>query len=312
MGRLKEQAQALITAYEVTERRESHQNLINSLRFDYSGKDSQLHDFARSFIATLADSYLILVVLDEELVGQRFIIKFAYDEEELTQQDTATRDLNEVVFTQEVPDPGFAASQHVEVCVPDDLEIGGLWLLWGYTGKFEFSHTEVAHSRQRIAHVSTPKIGRFATAKIVFALRPTRDGLQYFVTYSTWTVVALVIAATTALLLPDGIILEDRQTSSSSAVSLLLVAPALMFSWIARTAENLVVSRTLFPLRFLLVLLAVILLMMAGAVAVPLSLLFCRILWLVVMVATFVSILVWALFCRYRHRRPTRNAARSR
>lgn len=310
-----ELAKELVVAHERESALEAESNFLRTL--DFTSAEAPLKIFAEKIIQTLRDSYVLLVELDRLILGCRSVVKYSYDEEEIPKKSlhrksgVRHREYNEVAFETSIPDPGFAKSQHVEIWVPDDVELGSSSVAWWFgLGTPVDSEVERERYGQRIAHVSTSNIDRFCEAKAFFIVRPIKTGLNAFALIALIAFVSIAIVATIVMEMPSGSLL-GHWIIPSQAASIILVAPAILLSWLARPPENSVVYQALLPLRTLVCFIAFGFLLMALAAAVPLNPVVWKLLWWIIWILVVVCVLLWVVFCRYRRRKNNRHWRRA-
>lgn len=243
----------------------------------------------RAFAIRLARSFLLIVEIDRDLAGTRVVLKYSHDQA----APEARGGTKTARFKYEVPDFGFAASQHVEVRVPSGLAVRSVLMVeLAPDEETALATYRDAPGRERsVGHSALSPTTRFNSAVCRANVAPSRQGIY---TFTKWAVgiVGLVVAAALAVKLhvvPDlfhqQVLTAEAKIPSQSA-SILLVGPALMLSWLSRNREHDLTVMLLGPLRKILMLCSLTLLLIAVAAAIPMAPLFWHVLWVLV-------VLVW-------------------
>lgn len=239
---------------------------------------------------TFSRNFVLLVEVDEAWSGKRGVLKYSSYQDELHEAGGLPGTL--LSFEVEVPDLGFARSQHVEVIAPLGTVVPQLAMEWTNPDGSQYFAAEPQGSKRSLAHVNSSQADRFALGRIRFEVCPAAGGLQAFTDASMVFVVMVILSSIGLRIFP---LLGATFTIPSPAVSILLSGPALMLSWLARSPENRVASRCLAPLRWLNVSGAIQLLLVAGLAAVPLTVSVWHAAWLLVYALTFLTALAWVV-----------------
>jgi hypothetical protein len=235
-------------------------------------KDRDLNELERAdnqffdaMVKTFSAHFLFLAQLDGRLVGQRTIVKYALNE--LAPEDEYGGSRTSA-FTFEVPDLGFAASQHLEFKAPPGLEIGLLVLAETLDGLDGQILSDEPASRERVAHIAINPSSREAQGWGWLEVRPAEQGIFSFCTTAV-VILVIVVGFATALKLAEPSLLDPRASIPSPSASILLIGPALFLSWMIRIPEHSLATVVLAPLRHILLALAVVLVLLAGLSAIP-------------------------------------------
>jgi hypothetical protein len=233
---------------------------------------------------TLQTHFVLIGELDESHLDTRCVIKISY-EHELEFDDGWDYS---IVFRYDLPDYGFAASEHVEVLVPSDLTLRILSLSEvGAAGSSPASEDIPTTERAR-GHVTLSPTDRFAEASVVVEVAPSKRGIFPFAAISV--AICVVVAALALLERFEILDIVDRNRDiPTTAVSLLLAGPALFLSWIARSPEHELVARLLSPLRLCLLMCAAVFLGFGAVAAFPLTHAAWDVVWLLIYGGAFLS-----------------------
>lgn len=236
--------------------------------------------FINDFIHLLANSWVVLVEVPEGALGQRTILSYGYDLPMNPVPPPRILQDNDV-YSFDVSDPGFSRSLHHEVLVPPELAIFETSLEHGsVTGRVVRS-IATATTLGPISHIQNLIfIPRFAKAGVEFRIRPAPTGISAFTRWALLLAWVFILASFAIWLGPTDYYLS-RNWSGSISSSVILVAPALFMSWMARAPEPGVVARALYRLRLINILLALSMLTMAGALSVQWSPRMWTLLWLI-------------------------------
>lgn len=154
---------------------------------DYPADVSELiEEIAKGFL----DHFLLVAVLDSDLVGQRVVLKFSYD------RDLPSPSLwNRIgVIDFGMPDVGFARSQHVEFEAPAGLVVRQLKVTETFAGKSVKDPVDDTPDEPRAsAHVAFTPLRSTSGAFVRVRVAPAGAGILSF------TVVAAVALAVFAM-----------------------------------------------------------------------------------------------------------------
>lgn len=266
-------------------------------------RDDEIHEkFAalNSLVRQFADNYLLVGVLDKELLSTRTIVKYALHQ---PLPELKAAGMKQVRFKYEVPDYGFAASQHVEVELPPGLTIKALELAEFGAGsvttqvaKDPTAANDATPSKPvgRLGHVVLNPLDRSYSGIVRVDVLPASPGLFTFVRAAVVAVVAVICISLAFRMWSENMLLGGPPIPSPSA-SILLIGPALLFSWISRKHEHELVVEIASPLRRVLYLCAGVLVIMAGLAAIPVRPLAWDVAWIAayLVTAAAVGIFFW-------------------
>lgn len=250
--------------------------------------------FIKDFIQLLSRSWVVLVEVPEDVLGRRIIINYGYDlpSNEVRRPSIWSSTDNDV-YSLDVPDPGFSRSLHLQVLVPPELTIFEMSLEHGSASGEVNRAISSAARLGPIAHVQNMNfIPRFAKAAVEFRLRPARGGISAFTRWSLFFSWALIFFSLSIWIGPTEYYLNDDWKSSISS-SVILVAPAIFMSWIARAPEPGVLATALVRLRRINILLALSMLTMAGALSVAWSPVIWAVLWVLSYMLGGFALAIW-------------------
>lgn len=225
------------------------------------------HDLFSSFVRSLAQNFLFLVVLESEVKSRRILLKFAWDHEPPTVTDKGKV---RVSFSHELADFGFAASQHVEVEVPRGLAVRSLEVAEFFPNDRTSPPVRDVPSHTRsVAHVAIAPTHRFARGGFRVEVEPAKAGIFAFTHVAVLAVAASVVVAQLIRIFDAYVLLDNVQRIPSPSASIILVAPALLVSWMSRRTEHRLLILLLKPLRKALLSCSIALLTMAALAAIP-------------------------------------------
>ncbi|MDP5225866.1 MULTISPECIES: hypothetical protein [Arthrobacter] len=221
-----------------------------------------IEEIAKGFL----DHFLLVAVLDSELVGQRVVLKFSYDRDLPT--PSHWNRIGVIDFT--MPDVGLARSQHVEFEAPAGLIVKQLKVIETFAGEpVRTPLVDAPEDPRASAHVAFTPLRSTSGAFVRVRVAPAGAGILSF------TVVAVVALAAFALFVAGekfwGWKVLEPKTLPAQAVSLILVGPALFLSWMARAPEHRTLATLLLPLRLILMFCTAVLIGAGVAVAFPLE-----------------------------------------
>lgn len=261
---------------------------------DLNGEALGLYGLFIALSIQFAENFLFCAEMDGCVIGRRSIFKYSLDQESPYLDPKFTQS---ATISQDVPDFGFAASQHVEVQVPAGLKIVKLELHERESGFSEkIVGSDVPRQSRNVAHCSARPRHRYSSGRWIISLKPEPQGLYRFTVMAVVAVCSLV-ALGMVVRIWDGVLLRGAaDIIPSASASILLVGPALLLSWISRQHEHDLVSRLLAPLRIMLLSCAVVLVMLAVLAAVPVTLVVWQTAWWVAVGIAGVSLVSLLMF----------------
>jgi hypothetical protein len=262
-----------------------------------SDQDAEQVQAISDLAQTLQTHFLLIGELDEAVLESRCVVKVSYEHE---LEIPGGWDYS-IVFRYDLPDYGFAASEHVEVLVPSDLTLRVLSL--GETGGVGINpkNEDLPSTERARGHVALTPSDRFAAASVLVEVAPSQRGILPFAAISVAVCVVIVgLAFMERFEIVD--IVDGSRDIPTTAVSLLLAGPALFLSWIARAPEHEIVAKLLGPLRLCLLLCAAVFLGLGAVAAFPLTHDAWDVAWLLIYGGAFVS-LSWFVAFRLALRR---------
>ncbi|UTM45823.1 hypothetical protein [Glutamicibacter mysorens] len=253
----------------------------------------------RALVQLLMSHYILFVELDMEMVGLRFTVKYSSDVPAPKNEGTAPIEIQWAI-----PDFPFAESQHFEIEVPANLQVQRLRAIAfddaDQVTQWEDSKTE---EESRSAHVVLRAKKEDVRVDVTVHVQPSAQGLFSFARWSVLICTLLVILSV-PLRIFDHQVLGPKVVPSNS-VSILLIAPALLISWVSRGQEHSIVIALLRPLRRILLATAGLFVCIAGLAAIPLTAQAWNICWGAIYVATAVlAIYAQRYFTAYRRSAP--------
>lgn len=241
---------------------------------DRNGPLTQEDEFEQSFFLGIArqmgEQFLFLMEIDAALVGTRVLLKYSLDQDA---PRTDTDPTKRAIFSLVIPDFGFAASQHVEVELPQGVILERITLeerLLGDAVQRSLA-TDVPDRRTQrlVGHVALRPSARFASGELFVTAIPAKQGLYRFAKISILAVSLVVLAAWFVRL--DVTAFIRRVDIPSPSASILLIGPALLLSWFSRATEHSLIAKIQGPLRLGLLASATVLLGFAVLAAVPVT-----------------------------------------
>lgn len=219
-------------------------------------------------ITTFDQKYLLLTDVPLEVARQRSVFKIVQELPQYPLRAGARRLHQEIAwepmsFVFDTPDINAGGSYHFQFTAPDGLAVSDGTLLAASSDRTEVEsfgrptlRTSVLGLNATIGEVPPEKDSYAAVVKV----QPTPDGLMRASAASAvFTTILLLIAAASAQRL------EDEQFGPS--ITLLLVLPGVVSTYLARPGEHSMVSRVLRGIRVLMLTSAVIIYLAAGVLA---------------------------------------------
>lgn len=254
-------------------------------------------------INRLVTHYIFLVEIDSDNIGVRTTVKYSLDQE----MPLFMKRGYPIRFHFKLPDFGFAESQHMEVEVPNGLCLTSFDFV-----AFDERHivrqvaSEPPLPGSRIAHAVLNPLRSDLRGEVWTRAIPSREGIYKFANWAV-AITTLLVIATGAARMFDRELLRPETTIPSPAASIVLIAPALLLSWMSRRPEHPLVIRLLAPLRSIVLACASILVAMAILAAVPVSVETWNVVWILIYLATLWTAL-YALTISSRYRRKSQDA----
>ncbi|MBO1756453.1 hypothetical protein [Allobranchiibius sp. CTAmp26] len=240
-------------------------------------------------IQQFESNFLMVVELDADVVGRRSIVKIDYREPR-GQNDLAPW---KPKLVWQIPEFGTAASTHVEFSSPPLLLVSDAELIEGDAD----TGVAVARSAEPAAtvHLVARPNSRFSQASAIVTLAPRRYGAITALRVGGWSIVAVVVLGLLIRHLRSTAVLPTKPLGTSFPTVLLAVG-GLLLTWIARSPEDWSTSRILLIARRSLLSSALLTVLVAGYLAIPVggsmrSLGWCIILGLAVLNAVFGEVL---------------------
>lgn len=222
-------------------------------------------EFVIDLIKVLESSWVVLVEIPMSLRGQRTLLRYGYDLKFHTDPLDVNKDNDS--YREEIRDPGFSQSLHLEVRVPPELEVYELSLVNRSADQMHsivIGDSEVPNS---VAHIQNdPYTPRFSVTNFEFRLRPSKSGITQFTDAALATVSSVTLILLTLRLTGVAMLLESNWRTHTTA-AVILALPALLLSWIARSPEPEVVRRAFHRLRLINIYLAISVFSMAAALS---------------------------------------------
>lgn len=220
-----------------------------------------------------------MVEISARMIGIRCTVKYSF---EVPSLDITDGRPIEILWS--VSDFQFSSSQHFEVEVPKNLRIQRMrFIAFDEQDKATQVQDVIPVAESHSAHaVIRPRVSD-VKADVAVTVQPTRRGVYAFTLWS-WRLFSVLIVASIMMRIFDKQILGKVDIPSSSA-SIILIAPAILISWVSREQEHTIVSRLLSPLRKILLYIAALLVCVAGLVAVSVAPMTWHILWMLIYIA---------------------------
>lgn len=268
---------------------------------NFSERDIRRLIIVDALARRLVRHYIFLVEIDSNFVGTRTTLKYSLDQD-MPEIDTRERE-TQIRFNYKLPDFGFAESQHMELEVPSGLCIESFSFM-AFDTKMVLQQEKSIDlpAASRVAHaVLNPKRSDYDGEVWAYTV-PSREGIYRFAKWAAIITASLVVATVAARCF-DKQLLRPEAIIPSPAASIILIAPALLLSWMSRKPEHTLVTRLLAPLRRIVLSCAGILVTMAVLAAVPVAPVVWNIAWSLVYLATaWMAIYSIKIFRGYRKR----------
>lgn len=266
-------------------------------RENFSERDKRRLIILDVFASRLVGHYIFLVEIDSKYVDTRITLKYSLDQE----INPAMRFWgSQIRFHFKLPDFGFAESQHMELELPSGLCINHFFLMaFDHTRVMRQVHRITLPPARRVAHAFlNPDRSDFEGEAWAYTL-PSKEGLYRFAKWAA-TVTSMLVVATIIARCFDREVLRPEAIIPSPAASIILIAPALMLSWMSRKPEHPLVSMLLAPLRRIVLACAAVLVMMAVLAAVPVAPLTWHVTWVFIYIGTLLmAVYAWSIFRGY-------------
>ncbi|WP_188358447.1 hypothetical protein [Rothia aerolata] len=236
-----------------------------------------------NFLNNLMDQFVLFALAPASVVGQRVVMKYKISSSAGPAQQASTFPALLLPFKYQYGAGTWwsEASYHVDITVPTDLVISQVRVsLPEQPAVSEPFSTPNSHRFH--GYISSQELKESPLKILTLKLEPSFQGIRK---WSLWLSVLFALGFIFAAIVqfqPGG--LEAPMLRSS--VTLLLVTPALMLSWLARNAEHPFVGRVLAPIRTLLIFQALILYLSALNLATQLTH-FWVIGWIICYIAAF-------------------------
>lgn len=223
--------------------------------------------YLRALTESLADNFLFVVEMPEDVLGRRSLVKMNYDGA-LTGRAIPDITGRYVATVTGTGWPG-AASWHLEVHAPDGLVVEKLrYEAWDPDG-LELLDSGSSKNTGPTAHVSGDSLSSEAQSEARVELAPDSKGLvNQTLTAAVFSWVVLMIMTLNAKALGEVIAEADR---ASALAGVTLAIPAVVVAWMARGPEHDLVSRLLILPRLTAALTALGLLVAATALVLGLN-----------------------------------------
>ncbi|WP_422117874.1 hypothetical protein [Brachybacterium sp. UNK5269] len=215
--------------------------------------------------------YLMIALLPETFAGQRVVLKYALGwslqtgEFSFGRRAAASFGYGEIQANIELSHPAGAASHHLEVVFPDGLEAGRLDM-------------PVAPGSDNSPRRNSSDSGSLGTLHGAHRYPQWADQMEATITFGPsrgLRSLTLLVLTVTAAILVLGRWLPGAQQAlldaGDGAAALLLAVPALVATLLVKPGENVVVKQASSPLRFVVIMCALVLLACAGSLVGSLS-----------------------------------------
>lgn len=249
--------------------------------FKGTAADSDLRrkvDEFNALVQLFVDNYLLIAEVGREILGVRTVLKYSLDQPLSTLRAAG---LQRIRLSYEVPDFGFAGSQHVECELPPGLSIKNFTFA-------EFNTRQIATqvvqegspgAPSRMGHLVLAPGNRWNRAFVRIDVVPATPGMLSFTTAAVVSVLLLVLISALIRVF-DLFVVHPEGQIPSPAGSLLLIGPAVLLSWISREHQHALVVQVTSPLRSMLYLCAATLVIMAALAGIRVTPITWNIAWL--------------------------------
>ncbi|WP_420123308.1 hypothetical protein [Nakamurella sp.] len=191
-----------------------------------------------SMVEVFSRCFLMVVELDERLVGRRCVVKYSYLD---TRNDPHDRPRYEMSW--DLEHFGVAGSYHFELLSPQLLEISSITLTDVTGTEVHLVTADLPPDGVSTAHLAVRPRARLSTAAVVVGLVPRRYGVVSQSFAATWLVVGVFAAVVAGRAVRDAVL--PGATVAPAAAAILSAAGAIALTWIARTPEDRIVAAVL-------------------------------------------------------------------
>lgn len=211
------------------------------------------------WITLLESHFVLLVVVPDVVVGRRIVLKYDVDH---AMESPRRAWLGSRWFNYPVPSLWPGASYHVEVDLPPATAAAEVRVGLGDVSR------SAQPSVRRVHVVIPPDPSAEARPPLQLRCVAAPGGLRT----TAWSSVVAVLCLAVGIDLLRGLsgyVLSAPFDLPSGAASVILIAPAALLSWLARTSEHPIAAAVMFSARAMLMITAVLLVGMAALCAVP-------------------------------------------
>ena len=270
-------------------------DLFEELKCYEATIDATLLTLVRNFADILASSWLVFIEVPKSWPGKRLLVEYGYDDFPDNLPAPVFWKDNDY-YEHNLTDHGFARSQHYEIHVPAELVITEI-ALQVQIERHRFRRVSI-NSRRGSCVARLPGRGledinpRFSHAGLYYRLKPAGRGIRSFTQVAASAILCLVLLSMWIRFGDLRLFLKPDWYESTS-VSVILAAPALLLSWVARIPEAAVVGRALLRLRWINIILAATALTMAAALSTRWSADAWSTIWLTVYLMMGFVLILW-------------------
>lgn len=266
-----------------------------------SPKDDEDRAIFRSIATQFYCCFLMVVEVPPAVIGQRSLVKLSYRE---SRDDSHGQP--RLPARWELQDFSMAASFHIELEAPPLLSIAKVYLTEQLGDSIVKTDVWNADEKpQRIVHLAR-RPSPLTVAELIVILVPRRDGVAAISFYSVHVVAAFFLMLIGARISRDMNLIFQANTplASPSAAAMLVASGGLLLTWLSRTPEEWIVQRVLRSPRRDIVMDALLLLLAAFLIVLPVPEPVRSLLWYLLFAGS-----LYVVYSAHRSRRRSSSAA---
>ncbi|MCI9888744.1 hypothetical protein JT358_09760 [Micrococcales bacterium 31B] len=240
----------------------------------------------RHLMMVFFDNFMMFVVVPAETCGSRRVVKFAHEYANDVYRPSLLGDYS-IKYPAHVAWP--AGSYHLEINLPSGAEAQSVKRPIVQSSDGDDGAVRASTS-SNIAHIMVPQahVGLHTELQVEVVVTPHKQGLRSF---ALWVACGFAAMVTGVNLLRYADAWVGPVVIPSPSVSLLLVWPAVMLSWLARDKENNILAELRRPHRFVLLCASALIFVVAAIAAIPTAATLWNVTWYVV---NFLSLVLCA------------------
>ncbi len=196
-----------------------------------------------SLVATLAESFLLIIEVPDEVIGVRTVLKANY-EDERAKQSPQVNLTGQTVVDIEANGWGYAKSWHLEVRAPDGLRVADLSHETWDPQTDEVTSHDSDGGGVSTAHITVSRVSPYDESSCHVRFVPERSALLNPLTMAAVLCTALLwLSRAMAGAISDR--LTEPGASAASLGAVVFGLPAVFFTMLTRSGEHELVSKVL-------------------------------------------------------------------